>query len=52
MKLNEIPQNRTILVMGNSGTGKTTLCGTLAQIVPTVIVTADRKELETLRKLP
>lgn len=50
-KLSEIEQPKNILVMGSSGTGKTRFCGTLAQLVPTVIVTGDVAGLTTLRQL-
>lgn len=50
-KLSELEQPKNILIMGGSGTGKTRVCGTLAQLVPTVIVTADSAGLETLRQM-
>lgn len=49
MKLSEVEQPRNILVMGGSGTGKTTQIGTLIEILPkTLVVTADIQGLETL----
>jgi hypothetical protein len=51
MKLPELPPEKNILVMAESGKGKTHLVGTLAEIMPTVVVTADPAGLETLRKM-
>jgi len=51
MKLNEIQPSKNVLVMGASGTGKTTLVGSLAALLPTVIVTADEAGLDTLHQM-
>jgi len=51
MKLTDIQNDYRYLILGASGTGKTTLCGTLAEIMPTVIVTADLAGLATLKKM-
>lgn len=49
MKLSEIEQPKNILIIGSSGTGKTTQIGTLIEILPkTLVVTADVQGLETL----
>jgi energy-coupling factor transporter ATP-binding protein EcfA2 len=51
VKLDEIQPDMKFLVMGQSGTGKTHLVGTLAELMPTVIVTADIKGLTTLKRM-
>lgn len=51
VKLNELTTDKRILNIGQSGTGKTRLAGTLAQLIPTVIVTADKNGLDTLRQM-
>ena len=49
MKLSEIKQPKNILTMGSSGSGKTHLIGTLAELIPqTLVVTSDAQGLETL----
>ena len=50
-KLSEIKTDKRILVIGQSGTGKTRLCGTLAEVLPTLIVTADASGLDTLKSM-
>ena len=51
MKLSEIQSDKRILIIGGSGTGKTTLIGTLCQLVPTLVITADANGLDTLRSM-
>lgn len=52
MKLTDMPDNPWhILVMGGPKTGKTQLIGSLCQLVPTVVVTADPIGLDTLRSM-
>jgi energy-coupling factor transporter ATP-binding protein EcfA2 len=51
MKLDEIQPDMKYLVMGQSGTGKTHLVGTLAELMPTVVVTADKEGLETIKRM-
>jgi len=48
MKLSEMPRDKRVLVQGGSGTGKTTIIGTLCKLVPTLLVTSDKEGLETL----
>ena len=48
MKLSEIPRDKRILVQGASGTGKTTIVGTLCKLTPTLLITSDIEGLETL----
>lgn len=50
--MSEILTAHKVLVEGASGTGKTHLVGTLAGLVPTLVVTADPDGLETLRQMP
>jgi len=47
-KLSEIPRDKRVLVQGQSGTGKTTIIGTLCRLVPTLLITSDKEGLETL----
>ena len=49
MKLSNLSFSNLVAVIGDQGTGKTRLLGTLAQLVPTVIVTADTEGLISLR---
>lgn len=51
MKLSDISSDYRYLVLGQSGTGKTTLIGTLAELMPTVIVTSDAQGLQTLKAM-
>lgn len=48
MKLSEIPRDKRVLIQGGSGTGKTTIIGTLCKLVPTLLITSDKEGLETL----
>ena len=48
MKLSEISRPPAILAISESGKGKTRLVGSFAQLMPTVILTADRTGLDTL----
>lgn len=48
MKLSEITREKRILVQGSSGTGKTTIIGTLCKLCPTLLITSDKEGLETL----
>lgn len=50
-KLSEIQTDRRILSIGSSGSGKTHLIGTLCQVMPTLIVTADPNGLDTLKTM-
>ena len=49
MKLAEVQADRRILILGASGSGKTHLVGTLCRIMPTLVITADKNGLETLK---
>lgn len=52
MKLSEMADNPWhILAMGGPKTGKTQLVGTLCQLIPTVVVTADPIGLDTLKTM-
>jgi len=51
MKLKDIDTTRKILIIGASGTGKTTIVGTLCKLMPTLVVTADKEGLDTLRTM-
>lgn len=51
MKLEAIQRPPNALLIGESGRGKTRFLGSLAQLVPTVLVTADRRGLDTLGHL-
>lgn len=51
MKLKELEKDKRILVIGASGTGKTTIIGTLCKLIPTLVVTADINGLETLETM-
>jgi len=51
VKLSALELDRRILVMGSGGTGKTTLVGTLCQLIPTLVVTGDVNGLETLKAM-
>lgn len=48
VQLSEVPRTRNIFVLGDSGTGKTHLLGTLCNLMPTVLCTADPNGLDTL----
>jgi len=43
-----MPRDKRVLVQGQSGTGKTTIIGTLCKLVPTLLITSDKEGLETL----
>jgi len=51
MKLSNINSNKNILVIGASGSGKTHMVGTLCQLLPTTLVTADVAGLDTLSQM-
>ena len=51
VKLSEVKTDKRILCIGGSGTGKTHFCGTLAEVLPTLIVTADAGGLNTLKAM-
>ena len=48
MKLSEVKREKRVLVLGAGGVGKTHLVGTLCEIIPTLVVTADPNGLETI----
>lgn len=50
MRLTEVKASPNILVIGESGKGKTHLLGTFCQVAPTVVLTADGRGLSTLKK--
>ena len=52
MKLSEIKYEKRAIFLGDQGTGKTRLLGTLCQLVPTVLVTSDLQGLATIRNMP
>ena len=51
MKSSEIKNDRRIAIVGDSGTGKTWIIGTLCRYVPTLVVTADASGLDTFRQM-
>jgi len=51
MKLSELKRNKNILVQGGSGTGKTTIVGTLCKFIPTLLITSDIGGLDTLNTI-
>ncbi len=52
-KISEIQTDRRFLITGASGTGKTHLIGTLACLVPTVIIYSDKNGIkDTLETMP
>ena len=48
-KLSETRTDKKILIIGAGGTGKTHIIGTLCEVMPTLVVTADENGLETLK---
>ena len=50
-KLTETSSRPSAVVLGDPKSGKTRLIGTLCQIVPTLVVTADSEGLDTLRSM-
>lgn len=51
MRLTDVKTDRRILIQGRGGVGKTTIIGTLCRLLPTVVVTADKNGLDTLRHM-
>lgn len=49
MKLSEVERPPRLLIVGAGGTRKTAFIGTLAAMLPTVVVTSDPAGLETIR---
>lgn len=50
MKLAQVETSPNILCIGESGRGKTEMVASFCKIAPTVVLTADRRGLDTLRK--
>lgn len=50
MKLQDIKSNPNVLAIGESGKGKTQLIASFCELAPTLVLTADRRGLDTLRK--
>ena len=51
MKLTDIDFRPNMAIIGDTGTGKTHIVGTLCQLFPTVIISSDLEGLATLRKM-
>jgi len=50
-RISEVQPPKNILIIGGSGTGKTSLIGSLIKLVPTLLVTSDLAGVETLRTM-
>lgn len=51
MKVADLKPEANVAVIGDTGTGKTYLVGTLCQLFPTVVISADKAGLDTLVKM-
>lgn len=51
MKASAVARDMRILIIGPSGSGKTHFIGTLAQVMPTLYVTADPTQVDTLQRI-
>ena len=51
MKLSEVKTRPSICVLGEPGSGKTSLIGSFCELLPTVVVTSDLQGIDTLKTM-